>query len=191
MRPSRRPYRCRRPSLSGPVAFYDGNPTSGGTLLGTVPLNSQDQAIYTTTTLNVAGSPHQIYAVYGGSSYYAGSGESQPASVTITPATITASLTGTVSKAYDGTTAATLSAGNYHLSGVLGNDFAVTLIDATSGTYDTKDAGSGKMVSVTGLTISARSRQLHAGRQFDLGSGGRDHRPAADGDRDHGGGQGL
>ena len=76
--------------------------------------------------------------------------------MTITPATITASLTGTVSKAYDGTTAATLSAGNYHLSGVLGND-VVTLNDPTSGTYDTKDAGSGKMVSVTGLSISGRS----------------------------------
>jgi autotransporter-associated beta strand protein len=143
------------PSLSGPVAFYDGNPASGGTLLQTIPLNGQDQAIYTTTTLNVAGSPHQIYAVYGGSSYYAGSGASQPASVTISPATITVSLTGTVSKVYDGTTAATLSAGNYQLSGVLGTS-VVTLNDPTSGTYDTKDVGSGKVVSVTGLSISGR-----------------------------------
>jgi hypothetical protein len=143
------------PRLSGPVAFYDGNPTSGGTLLQTVPLNQQDQATYTTTTLNVAGSPHQIYAVYGGSSSYAGSSASQPASVTISPATITASLTGTVSKVYDGTTAATLSAGNYQLLGVLGSN-VVTLNDPTSGTYDTKDVGSGKMVSVTGLSISGR-----------------------------------
>ncbi|MHB8107950.1 MAG: beta strand repeat-containing protein, partial [Candidatus Cryosericum sp.] len=66
---------------------------------------------------------------------------------------LTAGLTGAVSKTYDGTNAATLAADNYSLSGIVPND-TVTLNNPTFGTYDTKDVGTGKMVTVTGLTIS-------------------------------------
>ncbi|HEU5047882.1 MAG TPA: YDG domain-containing protein [Rickettsiales bacterium] len=66
---------------------------------------------------------------------------------------LTASLTGSVTKTYDSTTAATLASGNYSLSGVVGGD-TVNLNNPTSGTYDTKNAGTGKTVSVTGLSIS-------------------------------------
>jgi len=72
---------------------------------------------------------------------------------TITAKSLTAGLTGTVSKTYDGTTTATLAAGNYTLPGVLGSD-QVTLNDPASGTYDTKNVGNGKTVSVTGLALS-------------------------------------
>src|SRR5205823_2598037 len=51
---------------------------------------------------------------------------------TITAAPLTASLTGTVSKVYTGTTGAALAAGNYSLSGVVGSD-VVTLNNPTSG----------------------------------------------------------
>ena len=71
---------------------------------------------------------------------------------TITAATLTAGLTGTVTKTYDGTTTATLAAANYGLSGVVGGD-AVTLSNPTSGSYDTKNVGTGKTVSVAGLTL--------------------------------------
>jgi filamentous hemagglutinin family protein len=71
----------------------------------------------------------------------------------IDPATLSAALTGTVEKTYDGTTTATLAAGNYQLTGVIGGD-AVTLNDPTTGTYDTKDVGTGKLVTVTGLALS-------------------------------------
>jgi hypothetical protein len=71
---------------------------------------------------------------------------------TITPATLTATLTGTAAKVYDTTTAATLAAGNYSLSGVVGSD-DVTLNDPTGGTYATKDPGTGIDVSVTGLAL--------------------------------------
>jgi filamentous hemagglutinin family protein len=74
-------------------------------------------------------------------------------SVTITAATLTVGLTGTVSKTYDTTTAAALAAGNYTLTGVLGGE-AVTLNNPTAGTYDTRNAGTGKTVSVSGLSIS-------------------------------------
>ncbi|WP_420382220.1 YDG domain-containing protein [Novosphingobium sp.] len=72
---------------------------------------------------------------------------------TITQASLTAGLTGTVSKTYDATTGATLVAGNYTLGGAIGGD-AVALNDPASGSYDTKNAGTGKIVSVTGLTLS-------------------------------------
>src|SRR5207237_601887 len=79
----------------------------------------------------------------------------QPTGLTadITPATVTASLTGLVEKTYDGTTAATLTPANYLLSGVVSGD-DVSLNNPTAGTYDTKDVGTGKTVTVTGLAIA-------------------------------------
>jgi hypothetical protein len=71
----------------------------------------------------------------------------------IAPAALIASLIGTVDKTYDGTTGATLAAGNYQLSGVLGSD-QVILSDPTSGTYDTKNVGTSKTVTVSGLALS-------------------------------------
>ncbi len=71
----------------------------------------------------------------------------------ITPASLTASLVGSVAKTYDQTTVATLSAGNYSLSGVIGAD-SVALNNPTSGTYDTPDAGTGKTVTVSGLALT-------------------------------------
>ena len=58
-------------------------------------------------------------------------------------ATVTAGLSGSVTKVYDTTTSATLAAGNCTLSGVLGSD-VVTLNSPTSGSYDNKNAGAGK-----------------------------------------------
>ncbi len=71
----------------------------------------------------------------------------------ITPATLTASLTGTVSKTYNDSTAATLTAGNYALAGVVAGD-SVSLNDPTSGTYSTTHAGTGETVTVTGLALT-------------------------------------
>jgi len=76
----------------------------------------------------------------------------------ITPATLTASLTGSVSKVYDTTSAATLVSGNYKLNGVYGND-AVTLNDPVNGTYSGVNAGHNIGVSVTGLAISGASAE--------------------------------
>ncbi|WP_344711180.1 beta strand repeat-containing protein [Sphingomonas humi] len=72
---------------------------------------------------------------------------------TITQRTLVASLTGTVTKTYDGTTAATLAAGNYALSNLVAGD-AVGLNTATLGTYDNRNAGTGKIVSISGITLT-------------------------------------
>jgi hypothetical protein len=79
----------------------------------------------------------------------------------ITPATLTASLTGTVSKVYDGTATATLAPGNYTLTGVIGSD-AVSLNDPTSGIYASANAGSDINVGVGGLAISGSAASNYA-----------------------------
>jgi len=71
---------------------------------------------------------------------------------TITPATVTASLIGTTTKTYDTTTMASLSSGNYQLSGVLGND-VVTLNNPGTGSYASANVGNGITVSVGGLSL--------------------------------------
>ena len=68
---------------------------------------------------------------------------------------ITPSLTGSVMKAYNGTTAATtLTPANYAVSGAIDGDI-VTLNNPASGTYDTRNVGTNKNVAVSGLSISS------------------------------------
>jgi len=68
----------------------------------------------------------------------------------IDPATlaiITASLTGTAGKTYDGTNTAPLAPGNFLLSGFVNGDDAI--VTKTTGTYDSPNVGSGILVSTT------------------------------------------
>lgn len=60
---------------------------------------------------------------------------------------------GPVSKTYDGSRTAELSASNFVLNGVVAGD-AVLLSRPRSGTYDSKNAGKGKFVTVTGLALT-------------------------------------
>ena len=122
--------------------FVNGEGTSvlGGTL--TYGGNSQgaiNAGFYTITPAGLSSSNYTINFDNG--------------VLTVSPATLTASLIGTTSKVYDGTTAATLTSGNYTLTGVIGGD-AVSLNDPTSGIYATANAGSGINVQVSGLVIS-------------------------------------
>src|SRR6202044_2427958 len=64
----------------------------------------------------------------------------------ITPATLTASLTGSVSKVYNTTNVAALAAGNYQLTGVLGSD-VVSLNNPVAGTYASANVGTSLGVS--------------------------------------------
>lgn len=76
-----------------------------------------------------------------------------PAVADIHPRTLTVTLTGTSQKTYDGTAGATLDASNYVLNGVVGSE-AVSLVAPTSGTLADRNAGSGKAIDVTGLSLS-------------------------------------
>src|SRR5262249_5375096 len=76
---------------TGTVDFYNGNPNSGGTVIGMSPLNGVGDADFSISTLPVAGSPHPIFAVYipDNSTTYAGSTSATPAALTVNPATLT------------------------------------------------------------------------------------------------------
>ncbi|MET7245452.1 GLUG motif-containing protein, partial [Methylobacterium sp. EM32] len=76
--------------------------------------------------------------------------------LTIIPATVTAtaSLVGTVSKTYDGTTVASLLPTHYSLSGVAPADTASVSVAGTGATFDSAGVGTGKTVTATGLALS-------------------------------------
>jgi filamentous hemagglutinin family protein len=69
---------------------------------------------------------------------------------TISPI-LTVGLTN-VSKTYDGTTSAVLSASNFTTSGVIDGD-TISLITPTSGTYSNANAGTAKPVTATGISL--------------------------------------
>ncbi len=71
----------------------------------------------------------------------------------IDPLTLTASLTGTVQKVFDGTAAAFLDASNYDLAGVRPGD-SVILNNFAAGAYDDETVGTGKTVTVSGLALA-------------------------------------
>ncbi len=128
---------------------------NGTVLLGTVTVNASGQAVFITSATQLPAGADSITAVYDGDLVYSPSTNSPALSQVVNQATLTAGLTGTVSKNYNGTTTAMLAAGNYTLSGVFSGD-AVT-VNNTTGTYDTRNQGTGKTVTVTGLAISGSS----------------------------------
>jgi filamentous hemagglutinin family protein len=69
---------------------------------------------------------------------------------------VTPVLVGPVTRDYNATTVAPLVAANYTVSGAIDGD-TVTLNNPAAGTYDTKDVGTGKLVSVAGLSIAGAS----------------------------------
>ena len=74
----------------------------------------------------------------------------------ITPAPLTAALTGSISKVYDGGYAATLSGVNYQLSGLVGSQSIA--ISQTSGSYASADVAAG-----IGVTAALSSGDFAAG----------------------------
>ena len=139
---------------TGTVVFYNGSPTAGGTVIASQPLDGQGMASITTSAIGVAGSPHQIYAVYvpETSSTYAGS-TSPPASLTITPITISVSGIVAENKIYDTTTIGTLDTSSAALSGVINGDQVTVNPLGYTATFNNPNAGSGKPVTVTGLSL--------------------------------------
>ena len=69
------------------------------------------------------------------------------------PAILSAGLTGTVTKVFDGTDSAALASGNYTLAGVLLGD-NVALNNPANGQYADSNVGSNKSVGVSGLALS-------------------------------------
>ena len=142
---------------TGIVTFKEGATTLG---TGTLGNGSGNQATAILTLTNLTATTHTLIAAYAGDTGYDGS-TSSPALQVVTARVLTAGLTGTASKTYDGGTNATLAPENYTLPGVVSGD-TVNLNSPTSGTYDTKHHGTGKTVAVTGLSISGSSATNYA-----------------------------
>ena len=148
-------------SATGPVY-----PADGETVTVTINGTPQDATIsggaggfsvvFSTATIPYSATAYTITYAYEGNGFLQAATDDTSTALTVNKATVTAGLTGTVSKTYDGETTATLAAGNYTLGGVFSGD-TVTLNNPTSGSYDTANQGSGKTVSVVGLSISGVS----------------------------------
>ncbi len=72
---------------------------------------------------------------------------------TITKKSVTVTLTGKVTKVYDGNTTATVNANNFNLTGKLGNDTVEVDFANATAAYNDVNVGTNKTVSVTGLKL--------------------------------------
>src|SRR5262249_15071345 len=72
----------------------------------------------------------------------------------ITAATLTVTGITASGKVYDGTTDATLDTSGATLVGAVSSDKATLGLSGAGGTFDTKDVGAGKAVSVSGLSLT-------------------------------------
>ena len=86
----------------------------------------------------------------------------------ITPKALTAALTGTITKTYDGTTTATLTTANYNLTGVISGD-TVSLNDPTSGAYASAGASSSTTTAIK-VTVSGLALQNNLKGDYSLSS---------------------
>jgi hypothetical protein len=109
--------------------FDNANAGTGKTVTAT--LSSSDFAATGTTQLSNYTLPTSASGAIG----------------SITPAPLNATLTGSITKVNDGSTAATLAPGNFALTGFVNAEGAS--VSKTSGTYDTASEGTGKTVTTT------------------------------------------
>lgn len=141
--------------------IYDGNPWSGGNGVTYAGFVNNETATVLGGTLTYGGSSQGAvnvgtYAITPGG-YTSGNYTITYAdgTLTVTPkvlTVVTGSLIGSVIKVYDGSATATLTSGNYLLTGWVGGDNAT--VTRAGGSYDDPNAGSGKTVTVSGLTLS-------------------------------------
>jgi hypothetical protein len=125
----------------GSVEFFDGLAS-----LGTQTLSGGTAAV--TTSALTAGA-HSITAVFTSSDANFNGSASGALSQTVNQKALTGSITA-ANKTYDSTTAATILTRT--LSGVVGTD-DVSYVGGTA-TFDTKNVGTGKTVTATGLSLS-------------------------------------
>jgi hypothetical protein len=144
-------------TVSAADKVYDGNTTATATLTysglvgsetlttGSSSATFSDKNVATEKTVTV-NSVTLGNGTNGGlaSNYSITTGQTTTAA--ITKKELTTSLTGTVSKIYNGDTSATLTTSNYSISGFVGSEGAT--ITQTSGNYNNKNSGTLKSVTV-------------------------------------------
>ena len=123
--------------------------TSGGTV--TYYYKTGD-AEWTTTQPTDAGT-HQVKASIAASGNYAAA-ESSPVDFTITQKEVTVSGITASNKTYDGNTTATLVYTSVSIDGKVGED---DLTVTATGTFDDANVGTGKTVTISGITLGGSS----------------------------------
>ncbi len=136
---------------SGTVTFKDGS-----AILGTGTLNASGQAAFATNRISAATTTHSITAVYGADTNFTGS-TSSALSQTVNKLTLTVSGITASNKIYDAKTTATLMTNGVTLVGVLAGDTVALAANNAKGVFADKNVGTGKTVTVSGLTISGAS----------------------------------
>ncbi len=138
-------------SLNGTTGFTEsglvtGDSITGVTLSTNATLSSSGNYNYSATPWTIT--PRGATGV--GITNYAITYDAAPNGLTISKLNITAALNGAVEeKSYDGTTSAALGS-DYTLSTRVAGDLATL---SATGNYDTKNVGSGKTVTYTGLSL--------------------------------------
>ena len=136
---------------SGTVTFKDGS-----TILGTGTLNTSGKASFSANKLSAATATRSITAVYGGNTNFTGSTSSALAQL-ISKLGLTVSGITASNKVYDAKTTATLKTSGAALVGVIAGDTVTLGVGGAKGTFANKNVGTGKTVTVTGLTIAGAS----------------------------------
>lgn len=130
--------------LTGAAGSDSGVDILTGTLTGSTSyVQGNDAGIY-----NLNYSAGTLASGLGYAVVYA----NNAAGITVGKRTLVTDLTGVVSKIYDGNNTASLNSGNYTLGNVYGSD--VLAIANIAGSYNDQNAGTGKNVTVTGLTLT-------------------------------------
>jgi hypothetical protein len=131
----------------GTITFKDG----ATTLCSTVSL-AGNTAQCTTSTLSATDSLHSITAEYSGSMNFAAS-SSAPLSQVVNRKNLTISGANAQDKIYDGDAGAEVDFTEATLVGIVGSDDVSIDSDAHSATFDDKDVGDDKPVTVSGVTL--------------------------------------
>jgi hypothetical protein len=149
---------------TGSRAYGSANPAFAGSVTGFVGSDTQANATagsLTFTSAATSTSPVGHYAINGSGltanngNYTFAQAAANATALTVTPAllTIASGLTAD-NKAYDGTTAATLSTNDIVFAGLISADIVSLVTNGYTATFATADIGTNIAVTVSGLTLS-------------------------------------
>jgi hypothetical protein len=126
-----------------------------GSTVGTATTNAG--GIATLSGISLTGFDAGTYTACVGASFSGDAKDSASngtANLTVSTAPLTVSGITAAAKVYDGTTAATLNTGSAVLAGLFSGDTVNLNASGASGTFSSKDVGSGITVTVSGLVIT-------------------------------------
>ena len=134
-----------------------------------------DACATSSATTTLATGTRTVTATYTATGAFTGSSATLSGGQVVNPATLTASVIGNPTKAYNGTTNATLTSVNFSLSGLVGTDSFT--VNQTAGTYNTKDVATAATVtaSLSASNFTAGSGTLASNYNLPTSASGPGH----------------